>query len=165
MTTNGTKRRLLFVCTGNICRSPMAKWIMHDLCRARGVADLFEIDSCGTGSWHAGEPADRRSAACGLAHGLSIDHIARQINAADLQDFDLLLVMDRSNYHDVLRLNPSREKVKMLRAFDPLLADADERECEVPDPYYGGEQGFELMHGMLHRACSGLLEAILANRV
>ena len=164
MSTHEGKQRLLFICLGNICRSPMAKWIMQDLCEQRGVSHLFEIDSCGTGGWHAGEPADRRSAACATTHGLTARHVARQIAAADLQKFDLLLVMDRSNYHDVLSLHPAKEKVHMLRAFDPLLADADPRALEVPDPYYGGEDGFEAMYAMLHRACSGLLETLLAER-
>lgn len=152
--------RILFVCMGNICRSPMAKWIMQDLCDRHSVADLFELDSCGTGDWHAGEAADPRSAKCGASHGLNVDHVARQITRGDLETFDLILVMDRANMRDVLPLGGSRGKVKLIREFDPLLRDADDRDREVPDPYYGGEQGFEMMHEMLTRACQGLFESL-----
>lgn len=145
---------------GNICRSPMAKWIMQDLCNRHGVTEQFHLDSCGTGAWHAGEGADPRSAKCGASHGLNVEHVARQITRDDLETFDLILVMDRANLREVLPLGAPRTKVKLIREFDPLLKDADDRDREVPDPYYGGEQGFEMMHIMLARACQGLFDSL-----
>ena len=152
--------KLLFVCMGNICRSPMAKWIMQDICDKHGVAAKFELDSCGTGDWHAGEGADPRSAKCGASHRLNIEHVARQITRGDVQTFDLILAMDRANLRDVLSLGASRTKVRLIREFDPLLKDVDDRDREVPDPYYGGEQGFEMMYEMLKRACEGLFATL-----
>ncbi len=145
---------------GNICRSPMAKWIMHDVCSRHGVADQYVLDSCGTGDWHAGESADARSAKCAANHGLLTSHVARQITREDVHTFDLILVMDRANLRDVLPLGGCPTKVKLIRDFDPLLKRADERNREVPDPYYGGEQGFEMMYEMLKRACEGLFATL-----
>lgn len=154
------KQSVLFVCLGNICRSPMAKWILLDMTASRGMSSSIEVDSCGTGGWHAGEPADPRSAACAARHGLQTDHTARQFSAQRDSQFDFILVMDRNNLRDVIAMGAPTQKVHLLRSFDPLLADAHEREMEVPDPYYGGEQGFEQMHQMIRRACEGLLNKI-----
>ncbi len=151
---------VLFVCLGNICRSPMARWVMIDLARERGVLDQLRIDSCGTGDWHSGEPADPRSAACAARHGLSTDHAARQFSVHDGEQFEHILVMDRSNMRDVLAMGAPKPKVRLLRSFDPTLIDAHERDMEVPDPYYGGEQGFEHMYQMIRRACNGLLDTL-----
>lgn len=151
---------VLFVCLGNICRSPMARWVMIDLARERGVLDHLRIDSCGTGDWHSGEPADPRSAACAARHGLSTDHVARQFSVHDGEQFEHILVMDRSNMRDVLAMGAPKPKVRLLRSFDPTLIDAHERDMEVPDPYYGGEQGFEHMYQMIRRACNGLLDTL-----
>ncbi|MBU6412665.1 MAG: low molecular weight phosphotyrosine protein phosphatase [Planctomycetes bacterium] len=151
---------VLFVCLGNICRSPMARWVMIDLARDRGVLQRLDIDSCGTGDWHSGEPADPRSATCAARNGLKTDHVARQFARDDGERFEYILVMDRSNQRDVLAMGAPKHKVRLLRSFDPLLIDAHERELEVPDPYYGGEQGFEQMYQMIRRACNGLLDTL-----
>lgn len=162
----GTRQTsILFVCMGNICRSPMAKWVLAEQARARGMTNLFHIDSCGTGGWHAGEPADPRSAACAARHGLATPHVARQFDRLTDADFDLIVVMDRSNLRHVLEMGAPRHKVHFLRSFDPLLAGAAEHELDVPDPYYGGEQGFELMYEMISRACAGMLDAGQAGQI
>jgi protein-tyrosine phosphatase len=145
---------------GNICRSPMARWVMIDLASARGVLDRLEIESCGTGDWHSGEPADPRSAACAARYGLRTDHVARQFALDDGKRFEHIVVMDRNNQRDVIAMGAPKRKVRLLRSFDPLLIDAHERDMEVPDPYYGGEQGFEQMYQMIRRGCSGLLDAL-----
>lgn len=157
---------VLFVCLGNICRSPLARAMFSDLAQRRGVADRFDIDSCGTGEWHAGGPADPRSVAIGLKHGLAFEHTARQLRPIeDFQRFKVILAMDRSNRRNIIAmgetLGVSPASVYLMRSFDPTLAGADERELDVPDPYYGGSEGFQQMYDMLTRACGGLLDHLL----
>lgn len=157
---------VLFVCLGNICRSPLAKAIFEDRARARNVLDRFHIDSCGTGHWHVGRPADARSIAIAAVRGTSLtstSHRARQVDAdSDFDAFDLILAMDQSNASNLIALGAPSQRVVLLRAFDPALAaDAAQGRAhaiEVPDPYYGGDDGFARMHDMLDAACDGLLD-------
>lgn len=163
---NPASTAVLFVCLGNICRSPLAKAIFEDRVHARKVADRFRIDSCGTGHWHVGRPADARSIAIATQRGTSLtatSHRARQVDAdGDFDAFDLILAMDQSNKSNLIGLGAPEDRVVLIRAFDPELADevatGREHALEVPDPYYGGEDGFARMHDMLDRACDGLLD-------
>jgi len=151
--------RILFVCLGNICRSPTAEAVMRDLVRREGLAGEIEVDSAGTGDWHVGEPPDARSAEAARRRGIVMDGAARQVIAGDFDDWDLLLAMDRSNHRALLSLaadEESRAKVRMLREYDPeAVASGD---LDVPDPYYGGERGFEDVLDLVERACRGLLD-------
>jgi protein-tyrosine phosphatase len=153
--------RLLFVCLGNICRSPTAEAVMRDLVRREGLDGAIEIGSAGTGGWHVGAPPDRRSAAEARRRGIAMTGRARQVRPADFDDFDLLLAMDRANHRELLALAPgagARDRVRMLRAFDPrAVASGD---LDVPDPYYGEGDGFALVFDLVHVACRGLLEEL-----
>jgi protein-tyrosine phosphatase len=155
-------RRVLFVCLGNICRSPLAKWVFIDQARGRGVLERFEVDSCGLGGWHEGEGADPRTIAVATRHRVAFEHMARQIRVPrDFERFDLLLAMDRENVRGLRGLGAPMERERLLRSFDPALAGADEHALEVPDPYYGGPEGFERMHAMIVAACAGLLDHLV----
>lgn len=150
--------RILFVCLGNICRSPTAAAVMNDLVRKEGLEDEIEIDSAGTGDWHAGQPADRRAQAELKRRGVDLEHTARQVKHWDFDEFDLIIAMDRDNYDDLRELAPTREaekKVHLLRSFDPK-ADDD----EVPDPWYGGADEFGDVFDMIDAACHGLLDYV-----
>ena len=150
------KYRLLFVCLGNICRSPSAENIMNHLVEQRELCDTISCDSAGTANYHMGSPPDRRMAASLKKRGFSDHGKARQFTPRDFRDFDLILVMDRSNFEDVLFHDPRSEyteKVKLLCEFAKYHSLQ-----EVPDPYYGGPDGFEKVVDLLQDACAGLLE-------
>ena len=152
--------RILFVCLGNICRSPTAEGTMRALVRDAGLESEIELDSAGTGGWHVGEPPDRRAAAAARKRGIALDGTAREVTPEDFDDFDLLIAMDRSNLRTLRQLAPSedaRSKVRLLREFDPASAGAD---LDVPDPYYGAGDGFEEVLDLVGAACAGLLEQI-----
>jgi protein-tyrosine phosphatase len=151
--------RILFVCMGNICRSPTAEGVMRSLVREAGLADRVEVDSAGTGGWHAGDPPDERAAAAARSRGIALAGAARQIGASDFDDFDLIVAMDRDNLRDLLALAPDEEaaeKVRLLREFDP----AGGGDLDVPDPYYGGARGFERVLDLVTAACRGLLDEL-----
>jgi protein-tyrosine phosphatase len=152
--------RILFVCMGNICRSPTAEGIMRRLLRD---ADLdVEVESAGTGGWHVGEPPDERAAAAAARRGVTLTGAARQVTADDFRRYDLLIAMDRGNLRELLALAPDEdaaEKVRLLREFDPASAGGD---LDVPDPYYGGDRGFETVLDMVEAACRGLLDELRA---
>lgn len=157
-----TRHGLLFVCLGNICRSPLAKFVMLDLVETRGLSHAFDIDSCGTGAWHAGDDADPRTVEVARRHGLNTEHVARPMRpAVDFDRFGLLLAMDLDNQRNLLRAGAPEAKVKLLRSFDPALAGQPEHALQVPDPYYGGPEGFERMHEMIAAACLGLLDTLV----
>ena len=145
---------------GNICRSPLAEGVFNHLAAQAGRAADFVVDSCGTGGWHAGEPADPRSRAVAQGHGLALTHRARQFQRADFDGFDLILAMDRDNRDDLLSFSnlPALQaaKVRLLREWDPR-ADGD---LDIPDPYYGGPDGFELVYQMVERSARRLLESL-----
>ena len=147
--------RILMVCMGNICRSPTAEGVMRSLVREAGL-DVV-VDSAGTGSWHVGDPPDRRATAAARERGIVLEGAARQLTAADFDDYDLLLAMDREYLRGILALAPdeaAREKVRLLRSYDPA---SDGIDVDVPDPYYGGPQGFETVLDQVEAACRGLL--------
>jgi len=155
--------RLLFVCMGNICRSPTAEGVMRGLLREEGLEDAVEVDSAGIGDWHVGSPPDSRATAAAQARGVTLAGAARQISAADFRDHDLILAADRSNLRDVRALVPAgaRAELHLLREFDPASAGA--ADLDVPDPYYGGDDGFEHVLDLVEAACRGLLDALRAD--
>lgn len=162
-------RRLLFVCLGNICRSPMAEGIFIHLARQRNMLDEFEIDSCGLGGWHVGSRADPRARATSEKYGVDLPSLARQFDSmSDPHRFDLLLAMDAANARGLIERGTPAEKVRLMRSFDPTLREAvDEQgrpkagaDIDVPDPYYGADGGFEQVYAMLVRACEGLLREV-----
>lgn len=147
---------LSFVCSGNICRSPTAEAIMRRLVTDAGLGTAIRLDSAGTGDWHVGERRDHRSVEVARRRGMPITGVARHFQPVDFARFDYVLALDRGHLRDLRGLAPdptAREKVHLLRTFDPdAPADAD-----VPDPYYGGPQGFEDVFDMCLAACEGLL--------
>lgn len=151
---------VLFICLGNICRSPLAEGVFTHMAQQRGLAERFLIDSCGTGGWHAGDPPDPRSVLVASKNGLDINHLrARKFDAQrDPAEFDWLIVMDRQNEADVLSLGSPRERVRLMRSFDETL----NAPSDVPDPYYGGDDGFDKVYAMLTRACEGLLDHLIS---
>jgi protein-tyrosine phosphatase len=157
--TSDTRTGVLFVCLGNICRSPLAESVFRHLARERGVDALFHIDSAGTAGYHVGHPPDARSAATASRRGISVDGAGRQISDEDLHRFDYVLVMDRANLAEVRRVQARSggdAEVRLLREWDP-----DSPGSDVPDPYYGGASGFEDVHDIVDRACRALLDDLL----
>ncbi|MYF39810.1 MAG: low molecular weight phosphotyrosine protein phosphatase [Rhodothermaceae bacterium] len=150
-------KRIMFVCLGNHCRSPLAHGYFQNLVEKHGLQDEIEVASSGTSGWHIGEAPDSRICWVARRHGVRLNHIRGQkITKADLRTCDLILVMDRSNLRDVLLLDRDgrfTEKVKLLRTFDPSSVDD-----EIPDPYYSGI--FEEVYTIVSRACDSLLEGI-----
>lgn len=159
--------RITVVCLGNICRSPIGEVVLADRIERAGLSHLVEVDSAGTGDWHVGHGADPRSVEILLRHGYDIEHAARQITHDWIEDIDLILVMDTSNYADVqglMDLSGAQTEMRMFRAFDPQCADIAEPdpELDVPDPYFGGEEGFEIVLDMIERAANGLIRELPA---
>ncbi|MDJ0600354.1 MAG: low molecular weight protein-tyrosine-phosphatase [Crocosphaera sp.] len=151
--------KLLFVCLGNICRSPSAENIMNYLIEQRGLEGKIICDSAGTSSYHIGASPDRRMQAAAARRGIKLVGQARQFAPSDFETFDLILAMDRSNYRDIVRLdreNRYEDKVRLMCDFA-----SQHRDREVPDPYYGGEAGFDHVINLLLDACDGLLEDVL----
>jgi len=152
---------LLFVCLGNICRSPTAEGVMRALIAREGLEEEIEIDSAGTGAWHVGSPPDARASAAAQARGVTLSGRARQVTAGDFERFELVLAMDRANERELRRLGGAAAgKVRLLREFDP--ESRARGELDVPDPYYGGEDGFEEVLDLVWAACEGLLGEIRA---
>ncbi|HEX3519847.1 MAG TPA: low molecular weight protein-tyrosine-phosphatase [Solirubrobacteraceae bacterium] len=156
--------RVLFVCLGNICRSPTAEGVMRSLVDRAALQDEVMLDSAGTGAWHVSSPPDARATAAARGRGTVLEGSARQVTGDDFEDFDLLLAMDRANLRELRQLaadSEQRAKVRMLREFDP----ASTGDLDVPDPYYGGDGGFEEVYDLVHTACTGLLERIQAGEL
>jgi protein-tyrosine phosphatase len=153
--------RLLFVCLGNICRSPTAEGVMRSLVIREGLEDQIELDSAGTGAWHVGSSPDGRARGAAAGRGIELAGRARQVRPEDLESFDLVLAMDRENERllgALARDGQERSKVRLLREFDP--ASAQTGDLEVPDPYYGAAGGFEEVLDLVQAACEGLLAEI-----
>ncbi|MDZ8140189.1 MAG: low molecular weight protein-tyrosine-phosphatase [Nostoc sp. DedQUE04] len=151
--------KLLFVCLGNICRSPSAENIMNHLIEQAGLSEHILCDSAGTSSYHVGSPPDRRmSAAAGTKLGIKLRGRARQFEKSDFQDFDLILAMDRENYENILTL----DRTKQYQHKVCLMCEFCSRHTlkEVPDPYYGGQEGFNQVIDLLIDACEGLLTKV-----
>ncbi len=157
------KTRILFVCLGNICRSPAADGIMQHLVREQGVAELIEVDSAGTYAGHTGEPPDARMRSAASRRGYNLTHRARQIREEDFERFDRIVVMDDMNYETVHRLAPSRKAAERISRMREYCLHYPDRSY-VPDPYYEGHEGFELVLDMLEDGCQELLDQLLKNQ-
>jgi protein-tyrosine phosphatase len=172
----GRPVRLLFVCLGNICRSPTAEGVMRALVTEAGMQDAVELDSAGTGAWHAGSAPDERAAAAARSRGVVLDGVARRVTPEDFEQFDLLLAMDGENLRELKGMaadGSQRAKVRLLREFDPAAAAASApsagatsggQDLDVPDPYYGADGRFEEVFELVRAACEGLLAEIRAGR-
>ena len=159
---SATPTRVLFVCLGNICRSPAAEGLFLHRLAQQNLTGAFEVDSAGTGAWHVGKPADRRMLQAAEARGVVLPSRARQIRVADLQHFDHILTMDADNLATVKRLAPA-ESIRATIA--PMTNHCRRfRAQEVPDPYYGGAAGFDAVLDLLEDACDGLLATLLEER-
>jgi protein-tyrosine phosphatase len=145
--------KILFVCLGNICRSPTAHGVMQKLVDDAKLSARVTLDSAGTGNWHVGELPDPRSREAALLRGYDLSHRARQVMPEDFEEFDLILAMDRSNLRNLRAIGRGPARVELLRAFEPGAPAG----AEVPDPYSGGEDDFERVLDICERACAGLL--------
>lgn len=180
------KIKILFICLGNICRSPAAEAVMSKTVEETGTAGLWEIDSAGTAGYHIGELADRRMRSHAGSRGITLLHRARKVSASDLEDFDMIVAMDHSNMENLLRLSSSVEndvKIVPMAAFFPGGELAPENDgCQerpqgigrlicgptagydhVPDPYYSGAEGFELVLDMLEVGCRNIASLVPAS--
>jgi protein-tyrosine phosphatase len=147
-------KRILFVCLGNICRSPTAEGVTRRLVEERGLEDEIEIDSAGTGGWHVGAPPDARATEAARRRGTTLTGAARRFDpATDFDRFDLIVAMDAENRRDLLALAPDGEARAKVRMF--LAGDRD-----VPDPYYGGDDGFERVLDLVEEAAASLLDEL-----
>lgn len=149
------KVSVIFICLGNICRSPTAHGVFRQLVKDAGLEDKIEIDSAGTAGFHVGKPADARARAVARSRNIDMEDLrARKVDFGDLIQFDYVLAMDESNYADLMEMALPEHK-KKIQFFLDYAADYDE--YEVPDPYYGGNQGFENVFDMVASASRGLL--------
>ncbi len=153
--------KILFVCLGNICRSPAAEGVLRALVARAGLAGRIEIDSAGTYGGHRGELPDPRMRSAAARRGLTLTHRARQIREEDFAAFDRIVVMDDMNYENVHRLAPSREAAARIFRLTEFCRRHPDR-TYVPDPYYEGHEGFELVLDLLEDGCEGLLDALKA---
>ena len=153
-----SKVKVLFVCLGNICRSPLAEGIFRQRVEERGLSEYFLIDSCGTASYHIGETPDERSMANAEKNGVKYTHRGRQFKKDDFKRFDYIFPMDASNKMNIMEFHPGEAKatVEMMRAYDSTQSGAD-----VPDPYYGGEQGFQNVFDILDESVNNLLDHLV----
>ena len=155
--------KLLFVCLGNICRSPSAENIMNHLIQERALEKQVFCDSAGTSAYHIGSAPDRRMNIAAQKKGIELVGKARKFRSLDFEKFDLILAMDRSNYQDILyldRIGKYQDKVQMICNFATKYKDQ-----EVPDPYYGGEDGFNYVIDLLFDCCSGLLDYLVKEKL
>lgn len=166
-TPDDLARSVLFVCLGNICRSPLAQGVTEHLARERGVRDRLRIESCGTGAWHVGNPPDPRTIDVAARNGVMLHSRARQFDPTrDFQRFGLILAMDKRNLRDILAaagpsVDPARIRL-FLEFAEPELAEPHGN--EVPDPYYGGAEGFNLMYRLVRSGADGVLSTLMGKR-
>lgn len=152
--------KILFICLGNICRSPLAEGIFKEKVRNRGLENKIEIDSCGTSAYHLGEQPDKRAQATAESHGVILNHQARQYRAEDYLHFDYLMAMDQTNFEDVLGTLSVDGPAKVFKMRD-FETEGELKSLDVPDPYFGGDEGFEEVYRILDRTTENLLEFIL----
>jgi len=158
------RTRICFVCLGNIVRSPLGENMFRHLADHAGVGDRYQVDSAGTSAWHVGEQPDARMRRVAASQGLQYSGRARQFDASDFDRFDWIIAMDTKNRNDLHRLASTpeqRDKIRMMREFDPTSSP----QASVPDPYYGGIDGFEQVYQIVERACQGLLDALEADQL
>lgn len=154
------QKQILFVCLGNICRSPLAEAIFKRQIAERGLENKYSADSCGTSNFHIGDRPDPRTIRNARQHEVEINHIGRQISVHDFSDFDLILAMDHSNFQYASdlsgKVSQPKAELKLIRSFDPDAFGLQ----DVPDPWYGSEQGFEEVFQMLWRSCEELINQL-----
>ncbi len=149
------KTKILFVCLGNICRSPLAEAIFKRKIKERELETKFEVHSCGTANYHVGDTPDPRTIKNALKNGVPIDHLGRQLSKHDMESYDFIIAMDRSNHANILKLENAKEhshKIKLMRSFD-LTPEGD----EVPDPYYGNEADFQNVFDILSHSVDSFI--------
>lgn len=152
-------RRILFVCLGNIIRSPLAEHLFMHLAEQSGLGEKYIADSAGIGGWHVGEGPDPRMRSVAASYGFHYQHTARQFQRLDFNRFDLIFCMDHENREDLLALarnDADRAKIHLLRTFDPQAGG----NTEIPDPYYDHLDGFQKVYQIIERSCKGLLQAL-----
>ena len=159
METISDKYKVLFVCLGNICRSPAAQGIFEHIVRENGKTDRIEADSAGLYGGHAGQHPDRRMRTAALYRGYGLKHSARQVRSYDFLDFNLIIAMDDQNYEDLMHLAPSVEATHKIRRMADFLTT--HKISYIPDPYYMGAEGFGLVLDLLEEGCRNLYEAIV----
>jgi len=153
------KKKVLFVCLGNICRSPSAEAVFNGMVKNKGLAERFEIDSAGTSGWHEGEPADQRMQSHAIKRGFNLTSISRKFNPdTDFDHFDYIIAMDDENSNALRKMARNDADINKISKMTDYSKEWNYD--EVPDPYYGGEQGFELVLDLLEDSCSGLLEKL-----
>lgn len=151
--------KVLFICLGNICRSPLAEAILNAKVEANGLKDKVIADSCGTSDFHIGEVPDERTLACAAKHQIPIQHRGRQLHRSDFKNFDFLIAMDSSNYENSLKVaNKYKIKADNLRLMSDFSSNGSFR--DIPDPYYGGQEGFEQVYCILDESIDKLLEEL-----
>lgn len=156
--SNPTKKKILFVCLGNICRSPMAEGVMRHLVRSEGLEEEIEVDSAGIARYHQGELPDGRMRSHASRRGYKLEHFSRPVCTEDFYNFDMLIGMDEQNISDLCSLAPSlEEEKKIYRMSDFAVNKVFDH---VPDPYYGGDAGFENVIDLLEDSCKGLLDRL-----
>lgn len=158
------KTRVLFVCLGNIIRSPLAARLFERAASEAGVAEKYRVDAAGTADYHVGQTPDERMVRTAARRGFNYTHRGRQVNPKDFQDFDLVVAMDLENVRDLEAIatdNRQKQKIHLLREFDP---EAD-GEIAVPDPWYGGPSGFEHVYDIIERSTRGLLRSLEAGEM
>lgn len=156
--------KLLFVCLGNICRSPAAEALFYHLLEKKGLLNEFHLDSAGTSAYHAGEPADRRMIEHAKRRGVKVPSISRQLVKSDLTKFDRIIVMDESNYQNTLKLDPQGEYASKVCKLTDYANGKFQGFDHVPDPYYGESDGFDLVLDLVENCCFNLLEELLAQK-
>ena len=154
-------KKILFVCLGNICRSPAAEGVFKQKIKERDLEKLFVVDSAGTGGWHVGNLADPRMRETALSRGIELTSRSRKIEESDLYEFDHILVMDNDNLEAIKSLikdhkNPINSKIKLILSYSKSYQYE-----EVPDPYYGGQNGFEKVLDLLDEAMDGLIDSLM----
>lgn len=150
--------RVLFVCLGNICRSPAGEGIFKQLVKKEKLEDIISVDSAGTSGWHKGELPDSRMRQHGARRGYTFDSLSRKFVASDFDNFDIILAMDDSNYYNILKLAPDLESEKKVYRMVEFLQQLEHD--HIPDPYYMGAEGFEQVLDLLEDSCKGLFEKI-----
>lgn len=155
-------KRILFVCLGNICRSPAAEGVMQHLIDQQDLGTEIEVDSAGTSGYHLGEPADKRMRQAAKSRSMELTSLSRMVSTRDLERFDWIIAMDGDNYRELHRLaEGANEHIKMMSDY---LPEDGRWPKDVPDPYYGGPEGFDHVLDMLEAACPGLLQEVLASQ-
>lgn len=152
--------KIVFVCLGNICRSPTAEGVFLHLVKKRGFELYFEIDSAGTSGFHIGEKADARSRETAEKHGVELPSLSRKFEVFDLDYYDLIVPMDHKNYSDIRYIATTNEQIHKVMLLRKMDAEVVASHYDVPDPYYGGPAGFEAVFQMVKRSCENLLDEL-----